>query len=117
MRSRLRTSDRAPRLAQRIRWPRDLSDKRFRAIWAAILVAGTLAAASGGSPVQAILFAQASNGILLPVSAIFLLVVMNRESLLGEHRNRLAANISGGIVVAVATGLGGLKLLQVSGLL
>lgn len=98
-------------------WPRDLADKRFRAIWAAILVAGTLAAASGGSPVQAILFAQASNGILLPVSAIFLLVVMNRESLLGEHRNRLAANIFGGIVVAVATGLGGLKLLQVSGLL
>ena len=98
-------------------WSRDMADPRFRTVWAAILVAGTLAAASGGSPVQTILFAQAANGILLPVSAIFLLVIMNREKLLGDQRNGVSANILGGIVVAIASALGALKLLQISGVL
>ncbi|HEX6257504.1 MAG TPA: hypothetical protein VFZ70_16965 [Euzebyales bacterium] len=36
---------------------------------------------------------------------MFLLVVMNRRDLLGEHVNSSRANIIGGIVVLVAVGL------------
>lgn len=96
-------------------WSRDLKNPKFRMIWGTILVVGTIGAACGGSPLQAILFAQAANGILLPISAIFLLVIMNRKSLLSNYQNGLWANVLGGIVVLVVTGLGVLQLLKVFG--
>ena len=97
-------------------WERDLSSWRFRMVWLAVLACGTGFAVMGTKPLTAILFAQAANGFLLPVCAIFLLLVMNRSGLLGEHRNRLASNILGCAVVLITLGLGGLKLLQVFGL-
>jgi manganese transport protein len=87
-------------------WGRDLTSWRFRAVWATIIVIGTLFAVFGGSPVEAIVFAQAANGLVLPFIAIFLLVVMNREDLLGEHRNGVAGNLAGGLVVLIVSGLG-----------
>lgn len=60
----------------------------------------------GGSPQATIMVAQAANALLLPLIAIFLLVVMNQSSLLGEHRNGRAANSLGAIVVIVTLGLG-----------
>ncbi|MDQ3611506.1 MAG: divalent metal cation transporter, partial [Actinomycetota bacterium] len=88
-------------------WGGGLRDNRFRAVWVAVLTVGTaIPALLGTSPLQAILFAQAANGVLLPIIAVFLLVVMNRGDLLGEHRNGPVANVLGGLVVLVATGLG-----------
>ena len=93
----------------------DLASHRFRAIWAAIIVIGMGFAWFGTKPVQAIVIAQAANGILLPLIAVFLLVVMNRRDLLGEHRNGLIGNLLGAFVVVVATGLGVYTLLSVFG--
>jgi manganese transport protein len=87
-------------------WGRDLTSWRFRAVWASIIVIGTVFAVFGGSPVEAIVFAQAANGLVLPFIAVFLLVVMNREDLLGEHRNGLGGNLAGGVVVLIVSGLG-----------
>jgi Mn2+/Fe2+ NRAMP family transporter len=87
-------------------WPTDFADKRFTAVWVLVLVVGTLFAALGTKPIAAILFAQAANGILLPVTAIFLIIIMNRADLLGEYRNRLLNNLLAVAVVAVVTGLG-----------
>jgi len=75
-------------------------------VWAAVIVIGTFFAAIGGSPVEAIVFAQAANGLVLPVIAIFLLVVMNRRDLLGTDANGPVGNVVGGLVVLTATGLG-----------
>lgn len=97
-------------------WRRDLSDLRFKAIWALIIVIGTLFASLGGSPVEAILFAQAANGTLLPIIAIFLLYVMNKGNLLGEFRNGVLGNVVGGIVVLVASAIGLRGLLAAAGL-
>jgi NRAMP (natural resistance-associated macrophage protein)-like metal ion transporter len=97
-------------------WSRNMKGGHFRAVWAVILVVGTALAATGTKPVAAILFAQAANGILLPITAVFLLFVMNRRDLLGEHVNGKAANLAGVMVVLVATGLGGFQLLRVLGL-
>ncbi len=98
-------------------WGRGLKDPRFRAVWAVILVTGVALATIGHSPVAAILFAQAANGILLPVVAVFLLIVMNRSDLLGKYTNGIVANVLGAIVVLTVSGLGGYKLLTVIGLL
>jgi Mn2+/Fe2+ NRAMP family transporter len=76
-------------------------------------VIGLAFALVGGSPVQAIVFAQATNGVLLPIVAAFLLVVMNRSDLLGTYANTTVANVIGGIVVLIAAALGIASLIDV----
>lgn len=98
-------------------WRRDLSDPKFKAVWAAIILVGVTFAVSGVRPTQLIVFAQAANGLILPIVAIFLLVVMNRADLLGKHVNSKSANIVGGLVVLVAIGLGVRSLLTAFGVL
>ena len=93
-------------------WKRDLRDMKLRLVWGTIVVIGSVLAALATKPVAAIVLAQAANGILLPVVAVFLLVVMNRRDLLGQHTNGLFANLLGGGVVLIATALGGFQLLQ-----
>jgi len=87
-------------------WPASFADRRFHGIWMLVLLVGTLFAAVGTKPIAAIIFAQAANGLLLPVTAIFLLIIMNRKGLLGEYRNSFVSNILGIAVVITVTGLG-----------
>ena len=87
-------------------WPTDFADRRFRRIWMLVLLVGTVFAAMGTKPIAAIIFAQAANGLLLPVTAVFLLIIMNRTDLLGEFRNRRVTNLLGAAVVITVTGLG-----------
>ena len=94
-------------------WSTHFSDRRFRGIWMTVLIIGTTFAAIGTKPIAAILFAQAANGLLLPIVAIFLLIIMNRSDLLGEHRNKFFANLIGGLVVIIVTALGVFKLVKV----
>ncbi|AQA19660.1 manganese transporter [Halioglobus japonicus] len=94
-------------------WQADLASWRFRSIWLAVLLCGTFFAVIGTKPLTAILFAQAANGFLLPICAIFLLLMVNRKAAMGGHCNGLASNLLGAVVVAVTLGLGGLKLYQV----
>jgi Mn2+/Fe2+ NRAMP family transporter len=84
-------------------------------VWLLVLASGTYFAVVGTRPLAAILFAQAANGLLLPVCAVFLLVVMNRE-ILGEYRNRSWSNALGIAIVLFTVGLGALKLQQVLGI-
>lgn len=98
-------------------WEQNLKSGRFRSIWIIILTIGTLFAATGQKPVQAIVFAQAANGLLLPIVAAFLLIVMNNADLLGEFRNRAMTNILGGSVVLIATLLGGVQFLKALGVI
>ena len=87
-------------------WSTEFTDRRFRAICMSVLLVGTVFAALGSKPIAAILFAQAANGLLLPVIAIFLIIIVNRADLLGEYRNKLASNLLGAVVVITVTGLG-----------
>ena len=82
-----------------------------------MLGSGMLVAALGTRPITAILFAQAANGFLLPIIAIYLIYVMNSRRLLGEFRNSWRSNVVGVLVVAVVSGLGLYKLAGVFGLL
>jgi len=98
-------------------WKRDLRSWRFRMIWMYILLAGTLFAMLGFKPLEAILFAQVANGILLPVIAVYLLVVMNSRKIMGDNVNTLLSNILGGIVVLTTMVLGLRSILHVIGII
>ncbi len=66
-------------------------------------------------PTPAILAAQAFNGVLLPLVALFLLAAMNDGALLGENANGPVANAFGLLVVGVATMLGLTALVRAAG--
>ena len=82
------------------------SSWRYRSVWLGVLAAGTLFGLTGVKPVPAIIAAQAANGVLLPVVAVFLWLVMNDRRLLGDAVNGRVANAVMGLVVAITAALG-----------
>ena len=96
-------------------WERDLTSSRFRAVVAFVILSGLVLALIGRSPTEAIILAQAANGLLLPLIAIFLIVVVNDGALMGAFKNRPLQNLIGVLVVLVVTGLGVYQLLRVFG--
>ena len=83
-------------------WGEDMKKKRFIAIWAVVLLFGLVAVCTlGASPTEIILFAQAANAFLLPITAILLMIVCNDKKYMDGHGNGLVINILGVIVLAV----------------
>lgn len=93
-------------LSEMIGGDADRRSRIFRITALTVVVIGAGISLLGIRPVQLILIAQYANGMLLPIIAVFLLWVMNRKSLLGEHVNGLISNLAGGLVVAITLGLG-----------
>ncbi len=87
----------------------------FRLVAMAVLLTGAGIALIGFNPLQVILAAQVANGILLPIIAAFLLVAMNRRSLLGGHVNSPLQNLFGALVLVVTAGLGARLILRAAG--
>ncbi len=80
---------------------------RFRGVWAAVLATGLGFGLAGLRPIPAILLAQAFNGVLMPLVAIFLLLTVNDRRLMGAAgMNGPAANLLFAVVVAVTVPLG-----------
>lgn len=88
---------------------------RFRSVWLAVLLVGLVFGLADIRPAPAILAAQAFNGALLPLVALFLLAAMNDGERLGDKANGLAANGFGLLVVGVATMLGLTAIARVAG--
>ena len=83
-------------------WPSQLSDWRLKAVASSVVLFGVyFAILLGDSPTEAIVLAQVANGILLPVLAVFLLIILNRVSLMHRFRNSTTANVGGVIVLIV----------------
>ena len=93
-----------------------LKSGSFRAVWAAVIVVGAAFAVTGTRPVTMIVVAQAANGLILPVVAAVLLLVMNRRDLLGKYKNGLMANVLGWGVVLVVAGMSAFQLGKMLGL-
>ncbi len=90
----------------------DMQSKGFKLIWLLIILIGISVATLGFKPLPAIIFAQATNALLLPIIAIFLLVVMNKSAALGSFKNNWKSNTAGVIVVSTVIGLGLYKLVN-----
>lgn len=87
------------------RW--DGRSPRFRAVWLAVLAVGVGFGLAGVQPIPAILLAQALNGLLLPLVAVFLLFAVNDRGLMGDRGlNGPLANVLLGSSVAVTVLLG-----------
>jgi Mn2+/Fe2+ NRAMP family transporter len=98
-------------------WKAGLKDARFRAVWMIILVAGVLFQFFGITPITLIQFAQVANGLLLPVIAIFLLWVVNRQVVMGRYRNTVWHNILASLIILLVIVLGVKSIGRVTGLL
>lgn len=79
--------------------PADMNSPLFKGVWLVVILCGVVVASAGFKPLSAILFAQAANGILLPVIAVFLLVVMNRKTVPASFRNSTFSNLIGALIV------------------
>jgi len=98
-------------------WKANLRSKKFRSVWMFILLIGVLFSSFGIKPIEIIKFAQVANGMLLPIIAGFLIWVMNRTSILGEHKNSIIQNVLGFVIFAVTIFLGLKSVLTVFSLL
>ncbi|WP_275887985.1 divalent metal cation transporter [Janibacter anophelis] len=98
-------------------WGSDLKSPRFRAVWIAVMAIGMVIALTGVNPIQIIILAQAANGLLLPIVAGFLLVVMSRSSVLGRHTNGPIATVLGVLIFLVVTGLALYQFADIFGML
>jgi len=80
---------------------------RFRAVWLGVLIAGMAFGVADVRPIPVIILAQAFNGLLLPLVAVFLWMTMNDRQLLGDEGvNSVAQNVVMGAVVLVCILLG-----------
>ncbi len=87
------------------------SSLRYRAVWIGVLVTGMAFGIADVKPIPVIILAQAFNGLILPLVAVFLWMAMNDRELLGEAgiNSRLQNLVLGAVVVVcVILGLRGL---------
>ncbi len=85
-----------------LEWHGGLKSLKFKGVWMSILLLGVILSSLGIKPIRIIQFAQVANGVLLPVIAGFLLWVMNRSAVLGNHRNTIVQNIFGFIILGLS---------------
>ncbi len=70
-------------------WSEDLKDKKFRVFWIVVIAFGLFASiVLGKSPTEIILFAQAANAFLLPITGILLLLVACDKKIMKEYANK-----------------------------
>ena len=91
-------------------WKNDPSSFRFKLVWIIILLIGLFFAYFGTKPLQAILFAQATNALLLPFLALFLFYVVNNSRLMGSHKNTTTINMIALIIIMAVVLLSSYKI-------
>ena len=83
-------------------WSDNLKNAKFRIFWIIVLACGLVAACTlGASPTEIILFAQAANAFLLPITGILLLIVANDKKIMKEYTNNIVYNILAVIVIGL----------------
>ncbi len=87
-------------------WQEGQKSKRFRAVWLCVILAGLSVSLFNFNPIVVIVFAQVTNGLVLPVASVFLLIVLNSRRILGDAVNTWKQNILGGAIVAIVSLLG-----------
>ncbi|MEM0514846.1 Nramp family divalent metal transporter [Pseudoalteromonas sp. YIC-827] len=89
-----------------------VEDTRFKLVAIAILVFGTVVASLGLDPVAVIIFAQASNALLLPIVCIYLLWLLNNKAVMGQYKNSWFVNLLSLPVIIIVIGLSAYKLVS-----
>ena len=95
-------------------WSTDMKSKRFRIIWITVMVIGTAITSVGYNPVSVILWAQAFNGAMLPISVIILMIGVNKKKMLGKYANTPIWNVLCVFVIVVTIFLSARTLMNVA---
>ena len=83
-------------------WGGDMKKFRFKIIWIIVLTFGIVATCTlGASPQEIILFAQAANAFLLPITGVLLLLACNDKKMMGKYKNGIVINVLAIIVIGV----------------
>lgn len=87
-------------------WSSNLKSYHFRFSWILVLGLGVGLSAMDFKPINVIKFAQVTNGLLLPIIALFLLWIMNKTGILGKYVNSKIQNVLGISIVILTVVLG-----------
>lgn len=89
-----------------MQWKGGFQNKKYKLIFALVISIGIITSAIGFEPLEVLLIAQALNGLILPIIAIFIMIVINKKGLMGNFKNPLALNIAGYAITAGVAFLG-----------
>ena len=91
-------------------WSNKMDNTRFKSVAIIILLFGAAVASLGLDPVAVIIFAQAANGLLLPIVTTYLVWLVNQKTVMGKYTNSLLVNLLTLPVLVLIFGLSGYKL-------
>ncbi|MBB1365436.1 Nramp family divalent metal transporter [Pseudoalteromonas sp. SR44-5] len=91
-------------------WSNKMDNTRFKSVAIVILLFGAAVASLGLDPVAVIIFAQAANGLLLPIVTTYLVWLVNQKTVMGKYTNSMLVNLLTLPVLVLIFGLSGYKL-------
>jgi manganese transport protein len=100
-------------IASCFHWSTDLKTPKIRMAISAILILGMVFSSFGIKPIRLIMFAQLTNGILLPLISGFIIWLVNQKSIMGTYTNRAYFNLIAGIIWIITLILGLKSIVQV----
>ncbi|MEB7725542.1 Nramp family divalent metal transporter [Mammaliicoccus fleurettii] len=89
-----------------LRWKGGLKSKKYRLVFAIVIFIGIITSSLGFEPLEVLLIAQALNGIILPLIAVLIFIILNKKNMMGKFANGIVLNIIGIFVVLVVSFLG-----------
>lgn len=93
-------------LAGLLGWEYDNTDKRFKYTNLIIAIIGIVVGSIGFNPMSILLVAQALNGLILPIAAIYVVIIASSVKQLKEYRNSKLLILLGSIVCLITIFLG-----------
>lgn len=94
----------------------DMKSPSFRIVFTLVAWVPFIFAAGVKNPVWTIIMAQSVNGMLLPITAIFIFYLINKRSIAGKFRNKPITNVLGIFAVGFAIYLGVMNILRAIGI-
>ena len=91
-------------------WSNKMDNTRFKSVAIVILLFGAAVASLGLDPVAVIIFAQAANGLLLPIVTAYLVWLVNQKTVMGKYTNSVLVNLLTLPVLVLIFGLSSYKL-------
>lgn len=88
------------------KWKGGIKNTKFKVVFGVVILIGVVTSAIGFEPLEVILIAQALNGIILPIIAILIFVIINKKGMMGQYKNGPFLNVIGLFVVVVVSFLG-----------
>lgn len=93
-------------------WSNDMKSRQFKWVALVILVFGATVASLRLDPIAVIIFAQAANGLLLPIVTFYLVWLVNQKAVMGQYTNSLVVNLLTLPMLLLILGLSSYKLIN-----